>query len=69
MSDREIGCIEGSGGMTAVGQSDNDIRVFTAADADDRQLLSAEWMMRMGNCYESRRGLGQRGGALGLCRP
>jgi hypothetical protein len=64
----EIGCIDSHGGMAAIGEPDNDVRVFAMTDGDDRQLLSAERMMGMGYGHESRRGLGQWGSALGTCR-
>ncbi len=65
---RWLGRVEGDGRVTAVGQPDDDIGMLTATEADDGQLLSAERMMRMGNGHESRRGLGQWGSALGMCR-
>jgi hypothetical protein len=39
------------------------------ADADDGQLLSAERVMGMRDDHESRRELGSRGSALGVCPP
>ncbi len=59
---------QGDGGMAAVGQPDDDVGALAAADADDRQLLSAERVMGMRDRHQSRRGLGGRGSALGMCR-
>jgi hypothetical protein len=66
---RGLGCVDGNGRVTAVGQPNDDIGMLTVAEADDRQLLSAEGMMGMGNGHESRRRLGQRGSALRRSRP
>ncbi len=62
-----VGGAEGHGRMTAIGQADNDIRAGAMANTDDRQLLSAERVMGMRDGHESRRKLGSRGSALGMC--
>ena len=64
-----IGNAERHGGMATVGQTDNDVGTLAVADTDDGQLLSGEWVMRMRDGHESRRELGRRGSALGMCRP
>jgi hypothetical protein len=64
-----VGGVEGDSGMAAVGQADDDVRALAVADADDRQLLTAERVMRMRDGHASRRGLGKRGSALGICPP
>jgi len=64
-----VGGAEGHGRMAAIGQADNDIRAGAVADADDGQLLSAERVMGMRDDHESRRELGSRGSALGVCPP
>jgi hypothetical protein len=50
--------------MLAIWQTDNEIRVNTAANPDALDLLSAERMIWVGYGYESRRGLGRSGGLL-----
>lgn len=55
--------------MTAIRQPDDDVGALATADADDGQLLSPEGMMGMRDRHESRRELGRRGSALGLCPP
>jgi hypothetical protein len=55
---RCIGVAEGDGSVAAIRQGDDDIRVLALTDVDDRQLLSAEWVMGMGNGHESQRNLG-----------
>jgi hypothetical protein len=62
-----VGRAESNGGVAAIGQTDNDIRAHAVADTDDGQLLSAERMMGMRDGHASRRELGRRGSALGLC--
>ncbi len=62
-----VSSAEGHGRMTAIGQADNDIRAGAVADADDGQLLSAERVMGMRDRHESRRELGRKGSALGMC--
>ena len=55
---------EGDGGVAAIGQTHDDIRALTTADADDGQLLSAERVLWMGNGYQSQRERGRRGSVL-----
>jgi hypothetical protein len=64
-----VGRAERHGGMATVGQTDNDVRMLAVADTDDGQLLPAERVMGMRDGHESRRELGRRGSALGMCRP
>ena len=64
-----IGRAEGHGGMAAIGQTDDDVGPLTAADADDGELLPAERVMGMRDGHASRRRLGRRGSALGMCQP
>ena len=44
--------------MPAVGESDDEIGIVSATEADDLDPLTAERMMRMGDSDESRRRLG-----------
>ena len=44
----------GDGGVIAIGQPDDQIRVSTAADKDDLDLLSVQRVMRMGDGHPSR---------------
>ena len=44
--------------MGAVWQLDNEIGISAAADAHDRDLLAAQWVMGMGNSYRFRSVLG-----------
>jgi hypothetical protein len=53
-----IGAAQGDGGMAAIGESDDEIRIGSAAESDDLDALAAERMMRMGDGDESRRRLG-----------
>jgi hypothetical protein len=53
-----VGPAHRDGGMKTVGESDDEIWVGTSADADDLNLLAAQWMIRMGNGHQSRRALG-----------
>jgi hypothetical protein len=53
-----IGAAQGDGGMPAVGESDDEVGIESAAEADDLDPLTAERMMRMGDSDESRRRLG-----------
>jgi hypothetical protein len=54
--------------MAAVGQADDDSGVRTAANTHDGQSLTAKRVIGMGDGYPSRRGLGKRGSALGVCQ-
>jgi hypothetical protein len=53
-----VGAAQGDGGMSPVGESDDEIRINPPAGPDDLDPLSAERMMRMGDGDESRRRLG-----------
>lgn len=53
-----IRCAQGNGGMAAVGQAHDGVRVGAVANADHGQLLSAEGMMGMCDGHESQRELG-----------
>ena len=64
---RVVSRVEGDGSMAAIGQADDDSGVGTAAEAHDGQSLSAERVMGMGDGHPSRRNLGRRGSALGVC--
>ena len=46
------------GGMVPVRESDDEIGIEASAKQDDLDLLSAEWVMRMGDGDESQRRLG-----------
>ena len=63
-----IGAAQRNGRMPPIRESDDEIRINSAAEADDLDPLSAERMMRMGDGDESRDWLGQRGSALGASR-
>jgi hypothetical protein len=60
-----IGAAQGNGGMSAVGESDDEIGINSAAETDEFDPLSAEWMMGMGDGDESRGRLGWGGSVLG----
>ena len=62
-----VGGVEGDSAMAAVRQTHDDVRTRAVADADDGQLLSAERVVRMRDGHASRRELGKRGSALGIC--
>jgi hypothetical protein len=64
-----IGAAQGDGGMPPVGESDDEIRIVSAAESDDLGPLTAERMMRVGNGDESRRRLECRGSVLWASRP
>ena len=53
-----VGAAQGDGGMPPVRESDDEIRIDSAAEPDDLDPLSAERMMGMGDGDESRRRLG-----------
>jgi uncharacterized protein (DUF111 family) len=60
---------ERHGGVAAIGQTHDDVRVLTVADADDGQALSAQRVMRVRDGHASRRELGRGGSVLVTCRP
>jgi hypothetical protein len=53
-----VGATQGEGGMAPVGEPDDEVRISSSAEANDRDPLAAEGVMRMGNGHESRRWLG-----------
>jgi hypothetical protein len=53
-----VGAAQGDGGMAAVGEHDNQVRIVSSAEADNLDALAAERMMGMGDGDESRRRLG-----------
>jgi hypothetical protein len=53
-----VGAAQGDGGMPPVRESDDEIRIDSAAEPDDLDPLPAEWMVGMGDGDESRRRLG-----------
>ena len=53
-----VGAAHGDGGMVPVRESDDEIGIEPSAEQDDLHLLSAEWVMRMGDGDESQRRLG-----------
>jgi hypothetical protein len=55
---------ECDGGVAAIRQTHDDVRTLTAADADDRQLLSAKRMMGVRDGHASQRKWGRSGSAL-----
>ena len=59
-----IGAAQRDGGMPPVRESDNEIRIDSAAETDDLDPLPMERMMGMGDGDESRRRLRRRGSAL-----
>jgi hypothetical protein len=50
-----VGAAQGDGGVTAVGQHDNQVRIVPSAKANDFDALTPKGMMRMGDGDESRR--------------
>jgi hypothetical protein len=59
-----IGATQGDGGMPSVRETDDEIRVVSAAKSDDLDPLATKRMMGMGDGDESRRRLGWGGSAL-----
>ena len=53
-----VGATHSDGGMCAIWELDNEIGISAAADAHDRDLLAAQWVMWMGNGYRFRSLLG-----------
>ena len=64
-----IGAAQGDGGMPSVRETDDEIRVVSAAKSDDLDPLATKRVMRMGDGDESRRRLGWGGSALRGSRP
>ena len=54
----------GDRSMRAIREPDDEIRISTAPDADDLDLLAAERVMGMGDGHASQRRLGIRGSVL-----
>jgi hypothetical protein len=59
-----IGAAQGEGGMPSVRETDDEIRVVSAAKPDDLDPMATKRMMGMGDGDESRRRLGWGGSAL-----
>jgi hypothetical protein len=59
-----IGAAQGDGGMPSVRETDDEIRIVSAAKSDDLDPLATKRMMGMGDGDESRRRLGWGGSAL-----
>jgi len=53
-----VGAAQGDGGVAPVWEPDDEIGIIPSAKANDLDALTAQGMMRMGDCDESRRGLG-----------
>jgi hypothetical protein len=53
-----VGAAQGDGGVAPVGEPDDEVRISSSAEANDRDPLAAEGVMRMSNGDESRRRLG-----------
>ncbi len=50
-----IGAAQGDGGMPPIRESDDEVRIASAAEPDDLDPLPAQGMVGMGDCGESRR--------------
>jgi hypothetical protein len=50
-----VGTAQGDGGMSSVGEPDDEVGITAAAEAQDLDALAAEGVMRMGDGDESRR--------------
>jgi|SRR3954447_18661388 len=50
-----VGAAQGDGGMSSVGESDDEVGITAAAEAEDLDALAAKGVMRMGDGDESRR--------------
>jgi hypothetical protein len=53
-----VGTAQSDGGMAPVEEPDDEVRISSSAEANDRDPLAAEGVMRMGDGDESRRRLG-----------
>jgi hypothetical protein len=51
----EIGAAQGDGGVAAVGEDDDQVRIVASAKADDLDPLPPERMMGMGDGHECQR--------------
>ncbi len=54
-----VGQVHGDGGVGAIGQPHDQVRIRPPANPHDHHLLPAEWVMRMGNGHRFRNGLGR----------
>jgi hypothetical protein len=54
-----IGQVHGDGGVGTIGQSHDQVRIRSLAEAHDGHLLTIEGMMRMRDGYRFRNGLGR----------
>ena len=61
---RIVGPAHCDGGVGAIGQADDEIRIGSPTDADHVDVLAVERMMRMGDGHRFRRWLGKRGSVL-----
>jgi hypothetical protein len=59
-----VGAAHCDGGMRAIREPDDQIRIDAAPDAHDLDPLAAEGMVGMGNGHESQRRLGLKGSVL-----
>jgi len=59
-----VGPAHRDGGVGAIRQADNEVRIGSPVDTDDVDALAGERMMRMGDGHRSQRGLGQWGSVL-----
>jgi hypothetical protein len=50
-----VGTAQGDGGMSAIGEPDDEVGITPAAQANDLDALASEGVMRMGDGDESRR--------------
>jgi hypothetical protein len=50
-----VGAAQGDGGMSSVGEADDEVGIMAAAQSQDLDALAAEGVMRMGDGDESRR--------------
>ena len=53
-----VGAAQGDGGVSPIGEPDDEIRISPAAQTNDLDTLTAEGVVRMGDGDESRRRLG-----------
>ncbi len=61
---RIVGPAHCDGGVGAIAQADDEIRIGSPTDADKVDVLAAERMMRMGDGHRFRRWLGKSGSVL-----
>jgi hypothetical protein len=58
---------QGQGGMGAVRETEDHVRISAAADPDDFTALTPQGVVGMDNGDKSQRRVGQRGSVLGIC--